>query len=171
MKSLVVALSVIFVGALFSAADIEDGILSDPRPTLVRKVYSDGEVLKNAKIPYVIVAWAQPPKDSEEKGYQIWGNSRILDKSALERAIASLMNKSQADIYVVGNDWAAGSELNTFLRGLSKKHKFDVYFGSPYYFSRLAFRPESGARQKQVSDAVESATRTEQDAAPQIRPR
>ena len=162
MKSILLVTITILSSVLCASAEIRSGVLPDPRPTMVRKVYSSGKSIKEAKIPYIIVAWDHPPKGSKKRGYQIWGNGQILDKETLEMAVQLLMQKSAADIYIVGNNWAAGSELNKTIQDVTKKYKIDAYFGSPYGFTKLDFRPESKVRSKMIAGVIEKSTKTEQ---------
>ena len=87
------------------------------------------------------------PKRAEKKvGYQIWGDERILSKKQLTQSLRSFYG-SYADwgdrklhALVMGNDWAAGSELNSLMKKLSKDHSIDTFhYGASFAFGTVSY--------------------------------
>ena len=111
---------------------------------------------------YIVIAWAHPPAGSEQSGYQIWGDNRIVDRQTLWAALGTLMEKRPRDIYLVGNEWAAGSELDPLLQQLSKRHSIDVFGGSTFGFDTTDFRTEPREVEALVSAAINKSGNAQQ---------
>jgi hypothetical protein len=125
----------------------------DPRGLVIR--FKDGkEPIKGDHGAYVIIAWANPPAGSKERGYQIWGDKRIVTREQVIKAIALILKERPLNIVVVGNDWAAGNELYPALGKLSGRFHVDVSGGSTFRFDNVDFRTESEEIQKLVSKAI-----------------
>jgi len=133
-------------------------IQEDPRPSrFTTKRFVSGEAVKAQSRAYAIIAWATAPKNSKITGYQISGNKSIMNKDTLEATLAILVKKSPADIYVIGNNWGAGTELSKSLQTISKDNNVDVYIGSSTAFEAINFVPESEDRIIEIQKAIDQA--------------
>ncbi len=143
----------------FLSAQLNILVQEDPRPSrFTTKRFVSGEAVKTQNRAYVIIAWASAPKDSKITGYQISGNKSIMNKDTLEETLAMLVKNSPADIYVIGNNWGAGTELSKALRRISKDNNVDVYIGSSTAFESTNFVSESEERIKEIQEAIEKIT-------------
>ncbi len=143
-----------FAGASFSFGDKETNssgglvVTSDPRPPIYRTFSLGKESKQNLHEMTLIIAWSPSQKGRTGKsGYQIWGDERILSKKQLTQSLRTLYD-SYADwedrkphVLVMGNDWAAGSELNSLMKKLSKDHSIDTFrYGSSFAFGKIEFK-------------------------------
>jgi hypothetical protein len=111
---------------------------------------------------YVIIAWA-----NKQRGYQIWGDKRIVTQTTVTRAIEMILEERPLDLIVVGNEWAAGSELDAALSELSGRYHVDVLGGSTFGFDNVEFHSESEEVQTLVSKAITAIIKAQQDGADQ----
>ena len=116
---------------------------------------------------YVIIAWANPPAGTDRRGYQIWGDNRILTQKAVTDAITVILKKRPLDLIMVGNEWGAGSELDPVLRNLSKQHHIRVLGGSTFGFDNVDFNEESEELRQLISTAIDQTNNAQQDGADQ----
>jgi hypothetical protein len=103
---------------------------------------------------YVIIAWANPPAGSSLRGYQFWGDDRIIGQKELEFVLETVLKERPRDVYVVGNDWAAGNELDASLQELSKRHQIDVFGGSTFRFNQVNFLDEPAEVKDLITKAI-----------------
>jgi len=151
MKLLLISIFITLTTATNSYADMSNGVQDDPRPSrFVRKIYAAGKKVEPMNTPYAVIAWA-----STKTGYQIWGDTRIMDKATFDKVIHILIGKNPADIYIIGNNWGAGSELNKNLQNITKLKEVDVYQGSSFAFTKVNFYPESKERKKIIAEAID----------------
>ena len=48
---------------------------------------------------------------------------------------------TEPHVLVMGNDWAAGSELNSLMKKLSKDHSIDTFhYGASFAFGKIEFK-------------------------------
>ena len=146
------AISFVAVGSGFARKEIKDGKIpafaTDPRPPIYRTFSLGKESKQNLHDMTLIIAWSPTQKGRTGKsGYQIWGDERILSKKQLTQSLRTLY-ESYADwgdrkphVLVMGNDWAAGSELNSFMKKLSKDHSIDTFhYGASFAFGKIEFK-------------------------------
>ena len=139
------------VGSGFARKEIKDGKIpafaTDPRPPIYRTFSLGKESKQNLHEMTLIIAWSPTQKGRTGKsGYQIWGDERILSKKQVTQSLRTLY-ESYADwgdrkphVLVMGNDWAAGSELNALMKKLSKDHSIDTfYYGASFAFRKVEF--------------------------------
>jgi hypothetical protein len=170
-----------FVGASFSFAYKETNasvglvVTSDPRPPIYRTFSLGKESKQNLHEMTLIIAWSPTQKKlTGESGYQIWGDERILSKKQLTQSLRTLY-KSYADwgdrkphVLVMGNDWAAGRELNPLMKKLSKDHSIDTFhYGASFAFGKIEFKrrwPEldKGAFKK-IGLAIDGVLKSEEE--------
>ena len=145
--------AIFFIGGSSVLAHKESkelGILTlttDPRPPIYRTFSLGKESKQSLHEMTLIIAWSPTQKALMGKsGYQIWGDERILSKKQLTQSLRTLY-ESYADwgdrkphVLVMGNDWAAGSELNSLMKKLSKDHSIDTfYYGASFAFRKVEF--------------------------------
>ncbi len=146
------AISFVAVGSGFARKEIKDGKIpafaTDPRPPIYRTFSLGKESKQNLHEMTLIIAWSPTQKALTGKsGYQIWGDERILSKKQLTQSLRTLY-ESYADwgdrkphVLVMGNDWAAGSELNPLMKKLSKDHSIDTFhYGASFAFGKIEFK-------------------------------
>ena len=123
-------------------------VTSDPRPPIYRTFSQGNESKQNLHEMTLIIAWSPTQKGlSGKSGYQIWGDERILSKKQLTQSLRALY-ESYADwgdrkphLLVMGNDWAAGRELNPLMKMLSKDHSIDTFhYGASFAFGKIEFK-------------------------------
>jgi len=113
---------------------------------------------------YVIVAWANPPAGKDVRGYQFWGDDRIVGKKTIEFVLETVLKERPRDVFVLGNEWAAGSELDPLLEELSKRLQIDVIGGSTFKFNKVDLREEPEDVKNLISKAINLAQKAEQAA-------
>lgn len=114
---------------------------------------------------YVIIAWANPPEGSRLRGYQFWGDNRIIGQKEMELVLESVLKERPRDFFVVGNDWAAGNELDASLQELSKRHQINVFGGSTFRFNKVDFLDERAEVKDLIRKAINQA-QTDRQVAP-----
>ena len=123
-------------------------VTTDPRPPIYRTFSLGKESEQNLHEMTLILAWSPTQKGRTGKsGYQIWGDERILSKKQLTQSLRTLY-ESYADwgdrkphLLVMGNDWAAGRELNPLMKMLSKDHSIDTFhYGASFAFGKIEFK-------------------------------
>jgi hypothetical protein len=119
---------------------------------------------KNDHGAYIVIAWAHPPAGSNLRGYQFWGDNRIVDQKAIELALDTVLKERPRNVFVLGNDWAAGRELDTSLQKLSKSFQIDVIGGSTFRFDKVDFREEREEVRNLISKAIDRAQKSPQAA-------
>jgi len=117
-------------------------VQADPRP-----IKFQGETNS-----YAVIAWAQ---SEEKKGYQIWGSDKILSKTEFETAITAILLIKPASVYIVGNNWSAGSELLEGLKKILKDTDFNAYSNSTFAFTEVKFTEETEKRKQMINESVE----------------
>lgn len=110
---------------------------------------------------YVIIAWARPPAGSNLRGYQFWGDDRIIEQKAIELVLEAVLKERPRDVFVLGNDWAAGSELDPLLQKLSKRHQIDVFGGSTFAFDKVDFQGEPMEVRNLISMIINQTQKTQ----------
>jgi hypothetical protein len=169
-------LSILLGGLLGNAVRADDarpaGVPRASRPGLVQsdpRVPDRGAALRFARGErpergdpgaYVVIAWANPPAGSDRRGYQFWGDDRIIGREAMEFVLETVLGERPRDVFLVGNDWAAGSELDPLLRKLSKRHRIDVFGASTFGFNRVDLRAEPAEVKALVSKAIDRSRTT-----------
>ena len=146
--------AIFFIGGSSVLAHKESkelGILTlttDPRPPIYRTFSLGKESKQSLHEMTLIIAWSPTQKGlSGKSGYQIWGDERILSKKQLTQSLRALY-ESYADwgdrkphLLVMGNDWAAGRELNPLMKMLSKDHSIDTFhYGASFAFGKIEFK-------------------------------
>lgn len=91
---------------------------------------------------YVVIVWANPSVSNGLKGYQIWGDKRIVNQQTLEAALTKLLEKHPKDVYYVANNWAAGIELKPMLKKFTDRFKIKCSGHSTFGFDSVDFREE-----------------------------
>lgn len=141
------------------------GPMADPRPPIYR-TFSVGEKSQQTLSECILViAWSHPPKGSEQTGYQIWGDQRILTREQLSASLSALCQttedwKYQPHLLVIGNQWGAGRELDPIMKKLSRTHQIDTYyFGKSYLFREVAFDIETEERSRAITEAVNTGVK------------
>lgn len=156
-------LAISLIHATFAAEKIqprEPRRLEDPRK-LMAFMYSNGEKVEEQLWDcFVIIVWRHPPHGSEKSGYQIWGDSRMLTKAELERSLHALCEitekwSNNPGLFVVGNEWGAGAELNDTMKTLSGEYELRTYHSNPWPFRRVNFRNEGEQRVAAVKAAID----------------
>ena len=151
-------LTLLFLVTTCLAHEDEGGLICpDPRPTMMHKSFTNGKEVEDDKGAFVIIAWADKIPLVE---YQIWGSNLRLKKAKLETVLPVLMAKSPRDLYIVGNNWGVGRELSKVAKDLSKKHSIDVYFGSPFAFTKVKFKEESKETKLIISESINLHNKT-----------
>ncbi|MBP03888.1 MAG: hypothetical protein CMA72_03760 [Euryarchaeota archaeon] len=148
---------------------------TDPRPPIYRTFSLGKESKQSLHEMTLIIAWSPTLKGLTGKsGYQIWGDERILSKKQLTHSLGSLY-ESYADwgdrkphLLVMGNDWAAGSELNSLMKKLSKEHSIDTfYYGASFAFGKIEFERRWPDLDKhaltKITTAIEEVLEPEQE--------
>ena len=170
-----------FAGASFSFAHKETNasvgsvVTSDPRPPIYRTFSLGNESKQNLHEMTLIIAWSPTQKGRTGKsGYQIWGDERILSKKQLTQSLRTLY-ESYADwgdrkphVLVMGNDWGAGSELNSLMKKLSKDHSIDTFhYGTSFAFGKIEFKrrwPDLDKHAlKKITEAIDGALKTDEE--------
>ena len=173
--------AIAFAGASFSFAHKETNtsvrlvVTSDPRPPICRTFSLGKESRQSLHEMTLIIAWSPTQKGLTEKsGYQIWGDERILSKKQLTHSLGALY-ESYADwgdrkphVLVMGNDWAAGRELDPFMKKLSKDHSLDTYYyGASSAFGEIDFRrrwPDLEEQAlKKITEAIDGVLKPHQE--------
>ena len=170
-----------FAGASFSFARKETNasvglvVTSDPRPPIYRTFSLGKESKQNLHEMTLILAWSPTQKGRMGKsGYQIWGDERTLSKKQLTHSLQALY-ESYADwgdrkphVLVMGNDWAAGRELDPLMKKLSKDHSIDTfYYGASFAFGKIEFKRrwpdlDKGAFKK-IGLAIDGVLKSEEE--------
>ena len=172
-------ISFVAVGFGFARKEIKDGkvpaFATDPRPPIYRTFSLGKESKQSLHAMTLILAWSPTQKGWTKKaGYQIWGDERILSKKQLTQSLRTLY-RSYADwgdrkphVLVMGNDWAAGRELDPLMKNLSKDHSIDTF----YYGASFAFRKSEFERRwpdldkhalKKITEAIDGALKTDEE--------
>ena len=140
---------------------------SDPRPPgggVALRFIRGAKPEKGDHGAYVIVAWGNPPAGSDARGYQFWGDDRIVGKKTIEFVLETVLKERPRDVFVLGNEWAAGSELDPLLEELSKRLQIDVLGGSTFKFNKVDLREEPEEVKNLISKAINLAQNAEQAA-------
>ena len=96
----------------------------------------------------LIIAWSPTQKDGRgNPAIKSGETSGSLSKKQLTQSLRTLY-ESYADwgdrkphVLVMGNDWAAGSELNSLMKKLSKDHSIDTFhYGASFAFGKIEFK-------------------------------
>ena len=170
-----------FAGAFFSFGHKETNasvglvVTSDPRPPIYRTFSLGKESKQSLHEMTLIIAWSPTQKALTGKsGYQIWGDERILSIKQLTD-ILRILYESYADwgdrkphLLVMGNDWAAGSELNPLMKKLSKDHSIDTFhYGASFAFGKIEFKrrwPDLDKHAlKKITEAIDGALNREKE--------
>ena len=167
-----------FIAASFSFAHKETNaslglvVTTDPRPPIYRTFSLGKESKQSLHAMTLILAWSPTQKGLAGKsGYQIWGDDRILTKKQLTESLRSLYDSYEGwgdrkpHILVMGNDWAAGRELDPLMKKLSKDHSIDTfYYGSSFAFGKVKFKrrwPDLDKDAlKKITEAIDGALKT-----------
>lgn len=110
---------------------------------------------------YVIIAWMHPREESKPRGYQFWGDDRILEQKTIELVLEAILKERPRDVFVVGNDWGAGSELDPLLQKLSNRHQIDVIGGSTFAFDQVDFRDEPVEVKSLITKVIDQALKAQ----------
>jgi len=129
-------------------ASVVLAMATDPRPPIYRTFSLGKESKQSLHEMTLIIAWDPTRKGLTGKsGYQIWGDERILSKKQLTHSLRSLYESYQdwgdrkPHVLVMGNDWAAGRELDPLMKKLSKDHSIDTfYYGASFAFRKIEFK-------------------------------
>jgi hypothetical protein len=113
---------------------------------------------------YVIIAWANPPEGSRLRGYQFWGDNRIIGQREIELVLEAVLKERPRDVFVLGNDWGAGSELDPTLQKLSGRHQIDVFGGSTFRFNQVDFLDETAEVRELITKAINHTQKARQGA-------
>lgn len=119
---------------------------------------------------YVIIAWANPPAGSKQRGYQIWGDKRIVPQTTVTEAIELILKEYPMDLIVVGNEWGAGRELDVALQEFSGRYHVDIFGGSTFAFNNVDFHKESDKVRALVSKAITETIDAQQGGADEPAP-
>lgn len=149
-------------------------VTTDPRPLIYRTFSLGKESKQSLHAMTLILAWSPTQKGLAGKsGYQIWGDERILSKKQLTHSLRALY-ESYADwgdrkphVLVMGNDWAAGRELDPLMKNLSKDHSIDTfYYGASFAFRKIEFErrwPDLDKHAlKKITEAIDGALKTDE---------
>jgi hypothetical protein len=169
-------ISFVAVGFGFARKEIKDGkvpaFATDPRPPIYRTFSLGKESKQSLHAMTLILAWSPTQKGLAGKsGYQIWGDDRILTKKQLTESLRSLYDSYEdwgdrkPHILVMGNDWAAGRELDPLMKKLSKDHSIDTfYYGSSFAFGKVKFKrrwPDLDKDAlKKITEAIDGVLKT-----------
>jgi len=164
MKSLLAGLLLLIPSASLTA---EEALLTfiDPRSTHLYLGIQKGEDTKDPNPinrSLLIVCWVPAPT-GESLVYQISGIEGYHSRERVESFLKSFYEQSQdkpgdsVNVIVAGNNWAAGQELKTCLKPLSKAHGFDVYFANPNGFKEVRLQPEPADRLERIRKAFEAS--------------
>lgn len=142
-------------------------VQSDPRypPGVVLRFTRGTKPAGSDPRAYVIIAWATPPEGSRLRGYEFWGDDRIIGQKEVELVLETVLKERPRDVFVVGNDWGAGSELDASLQELSKRHQIDVFGGSTFRFNKVDFLDEPAEVKDLITKAI-NQTQTARQVAP-----
>jgi len=156
-------------------ASVGLAMTTDPRPPIYRTFSLGKESKQSLHEMTLILAWSPTQKGWTKKaGYQIWGDERILSKKQLTQSLRTLY-RSYADwgdrkphVLVMGNDWAAGRELDHLMKNLSKDHSIDTfYYGASFAFRKIEFErrwPDLDKHAlKKITEAIDGALKTEKE--------
>lgn len=140
-------------------------VQSDPRypPGVVLRFTRGTKLAGSDPRAYVIIAWANPPEGSSLRGYQFWGDDRIIGQKAMELVLETVLNERPRDVFVLGNDWGAGSELDASLQKHSKRHQIDVFGGSPFRFNKVDFLNEPAEVRDLITKAINQTQKGRQN--------
>jgi len=181
MSSLFVFVAFSFVGSnpVFAHQETNASVglvvTTDPRPPIYRTFSLGKESKQNLHEMTLIIAWSPTQKGRTGKsGYQIWGDERILSKKQLTQSLRTLY-ESYADwgdrkphVLVMGNDWGAGSELNSLMKKLSKDQSIDTFhYGTSFAFGKIEFKrrwPDLDKHAlKKITEAIDGALKTDEE--------
>ena len=161
----------------YQETNASDGLVvtTDPRPPIYRTFSLGKESKQSLHAMTLILVWSPTQKGLAGKsGYQIWGDERILSKKQLTHSLRALY-ESYADwgdrkphVLVMGNDWAAGRELDPLMKKLSKDHSLDTYYyGASSAFGKIDFKrrwPDLDEQAlKKITEAIDEVLKPEQE--------
>ena len=161
----------------YQETNASDGLVvtTDPRPPIYRTFSLGKESKQSLHAMTLILAWSPTQKGLAGKsGYQIWGDDRILTKKQLTESLRPLYDSYEdwgdrkPHVLVMGNDWAAGRELDPLMKKLSKDHSIDTfYYGSSFAFGKVKFKrrwPDLDKDVlKKITETIDGVLKTEEE--------
>ena len=108
---------------------------------------------------YLVIAWSHPESGGSISNpkYQISGSDVILTKKQVVRTLQILSSKNPKSIYVMGNNWGIGRELEKEINLLSDKYSIKSTYSSPSLFYKVDFLQETKQDQKLILESVNKA--------------
>ncbi len=143
--------------------------MAEPRPPIYRTFSLGSESSQDLSECFIVIAWQHPRSGTDETGYQVWGDDRLLSKSQLSATLEHLCATSgnwpyPPHLLVIGNQWGAGRELDPLMKRLSQVHKIDTYYyGASGVFRDVEFKPETEYRKKAIAVAIDASTTTKSE--------
>lgn len=161
----------------YQETNASDGLVvtTDPRPPIYRTFSLGKESKQSLHAMTLILVWSPTQKGLAGKsGYQIWGDERILSKKQLTHSLRALYESyagwgdRKPHVLVMGNDWAAGRELDLLMKKLSQDHSLDTYYyGASSAFRKIDFkrrRPDLDEQAlKKITEAIDEVLKPEQE--------